>query len=244
MPDRGAQTETPDRDQPTLTAMGHLPAHLRFWIVSVSLLCLDLWSKAWIFANLDTNEVRSIFGNFLDFRRSLNDGAVFGSFTGRTELFIGASVLALGFVLYMFCASARKQRVLQIALGMVLAGALGNLYDRCVVKADIVAFQQSNGQVRSVIGKLVGDPDGPIISIGDWPQGKNPRTFQRDAVSIRHQGVVRDFIKFLPKFPAWVPKFAGADIWPWVFNVAHSALVCGVILLLISPWFDRPAENE
>ena len=65
-----------------------------------------------------------------------------------------------------------------------------------------------------------------------------------DEVTTRRQGVVRDFIKFVPHFPAWVPRLGGKEIWPWVFNVADAALVCGVCILLIHTWWDRkPAPS-
>ena len=90
-----------------------------------------------------------------------------------------------------------------------------------------------------LIGRIVSGPDDPIVRIGDYPDGANPQSFTRATVTIRRQGVVRDFIKFVPKFPSWVPRFAGRDVWPWVFNIADAALVCGVFLLLIHTWLDR-----
>ncbi len=60
---------------------------------------LDLWSKAWVFSNLKANTARPFIPDVLVFHRSLNDGAVFGSFTGQVGLFIAASFFALGFVL-------------------------------------------------------------------------------------------------------------------------------------------------
>ncbi|RME36823.1 MAG: signal peptidase II [Planctomycetota bacterium] len=220
-------------------------AHLRFWTAAAFFLVLDLGSKSWIFSHLKPEEVRPVIPHVLEFRRSLNDGAVFGSFTGQTGLFITASVLALLFVLYVFSTSRRSQRVLHVALGMVLAGALGNLYDRCFVKADVVVVTDSDGRSRSIIGTLRGDPDGPVVRIGQWPDGTRARAFRREEVrEIRHQGVVRDFLNFVPTFPKWVPRLGGSDIWPWIFNVADASLVCGVLLLFIGHWFERPPPQE
>lgn len=221
----------------------YLPAHLLFWTVAALVLALDLWSKRWAFAQLGSAETRTIIDGTLEFRRSLNAGAVFGSFSGRASLFVIASILALGFVLYLFTRSSRKQYGLHIALGLVLAGALGNLYDRTFIIADIVHVQARSGPPEMIIGSAIEDNENQTVRVGDWPDGNHARTFRRSEVTMKKQGVVRDFIKFVPKFPAWVPKLAGRDIWPWVFNIADSALVCGVGVLLVSAWFERkPTE--
>lgn len=236
-----SESNTPP--QPEL-AVYSTSAHLRFWLVGVIFLILDLWSKAWVFANLKGDEIRPIIANTLDFRRSLNDGAVFGSFTGQTTLFVMASIIALGFVVYMFAFSGRWQRVMQVALGLILAGALGNLYDRCFIEADVVVFKTPAGVQQSLIGKITEASTDLVVRIGQWPDGQHARSFARSEVTIRRQGVVRDFIKFVPKFPSWAGKFAGKDTWPWVFNIADATLVTGVILLLLSNWFDKRPDSS
>lgn len=204
---------------------------------------LDLWSKHWAFHSLQSTESRSFIAGLINFRRSLNDGAVFGSFRGNTALFIVASVFALVFVLYLFAHSVRTQRCLHVALGLILAGAIGNLYDRAFIKADVVSYQPPFGQEEQMIVSVVGGDDTNVV-VADYPDEANERTFPRSSVTIRRQGVVRDFIKFVPEFPDWVPKLGGRDMWPWVFNVADASLVCGVILLLLGTWVDRAPRQE
>jgi signal peptidase II len=220
-------------------AMRHLSSHVRFLILAAAALWLDLWTKGWAFDNLQSNEVRTFIPGAIEFRRSLNAGAVFGSFAGYTSIFIIASVFALGFVYYLFARSARTQRALHLALSLILAGAIGNLYDRAFIKADVVIPHTASAAPGSIIGSIVSQPGDDIIRIGDWPDGNRPRSFDRSRVTVRRQGVVRDFIKFVPKFPASIPKLAGRAVWPWVFNVADAALVCGVGILLIASWVDR-----
>jgi lipoprotein signal peptidase len=207
-------------------------------------LAADLWSKHAVFATLDADSAVPILGGLIELRRSLNDGAVFGSFTGYVGVFIVASILALAFVLHLFAHSRRTQWVMHVALAMVLAGALGNLFDRAWIQADVVRVADGDGLEFSVIGTIVSDDADGDVRIGDWPDGANARRFPREKVTVRRQGVVRDFIRFVPKLPAWVPKLGGRDAWPWVFNVADAALVVGVILLLLSSLFDhRPRER-
>lgn len=225
-------------------ALGHLASHIRFWIPTLLILWLDLWTKRLAFDSLDPELPRIVISGWLEFRRSLNDGAVFGSFAGFVDVFILASLFALGFVFYLFACSLRTQRGLHVALALILAGAVGNLYDRAFIVADVARITDDAGIERSLIGVMVDGPSEEMICIGDWPDGGDPHCFTSDEVTLRRQGVVRDFIKFLPRFPAWVPRLAGRETWPWVFNVADASLVCGVGLLLITCFTDRrPRER-
>ena len=231
--------------EPRQTAIVDFPSHARFWLVGLVILWFDLWSKNWIFAHLKPDETRSFIANFIVFRRSINDGAVFGLFTGQVALFIVASLFAFVFVFYLFASSHRTQWPLHFALGLILSGALGNLYDRSVEIADVVVYNTKSGQQARMAGKIISEPNAENVRIGNYPEGLHPRSYRRaDIVEIRQQGVVRDFIKFVPKFPAWVPKFAGRDMWPWVFNIADAALVCGVGVLLCSSWLSRHPDKE
>ena len=65
------------------------------------------------------------------FQTSLNEGALFGMGQGMVALFGGLSVLAaLGVLYWLFVAGAARDRLLTVALACVMAGVLGNLYDR------------------------------------------------------------------------------------------------------------------
>ncbi|MHC5108251.1 MAG: signal peptidase II [Planctomycetota bacterium] len=227
-------------------ALRSVPAHLRFWLTALAGIWLDLWSKHHIFKTLDPAVSKPFITDVIHFHRSLNDGAVFGSFTGQVGLFMVASIFALGFVTFLFVRSDRSQWGTQIALGLVFSGAVGNLYDRAFMKADVVEFTASDGTRRTVIGTIIEETDARI-RVGEWPGGSENTYVIKKAGSdpvVRQQGVVRDFIRFVPKFPAWVPGVGGKDSWPWVFNIADAALVVGVGILLLSSWFGRPPHER
>ncbi len=230
-PDQESAASPPPRP-----ALRDPASHARLWVFAIGVLSLDLWSKSWIFHHLGPSEVRALIPGLIEMHRSLNDGAVFGSLTGMVWLFVAASVLALGFVVAMFAGSTARNRSLHVALGMILAGAMGNLYDRAFMVADIIEL--NTGEPR-LIARIVDEtPD--LIRVGSWPEGENPRVYRRaDIAEIRQQGVVRDFIRFVPAFPGWVPWLGGRDMWPWIFNIADSGLVVGVGLLMLNFWFER-----
>lgn len=224
--------------------MGSIAAHARLWLVAVIGLAVDLATKNWAFAALDHDDPLPVMEGLLEFRRSLNAGAVFGLGTGLVWVFIVASVAALGFVLFLFNHSAPRQRVLHVALGMILAGALGNLYDRVAIQADVVEFVLDDGSVHRQIGLYMeGAPEG-YVRVGSWPDRAGFIDIAQSRIlDQRRQGVVRDFIKFTPRFPAGLPLLGGHDLWPWIFNVADALLVCGVGILMVCFWRTRhPSE--
>ena len=117
------------------SARWDLGSHLRLWPIAVVTLAIDLGTKHWAFSHLDTSPPPGgwvVIPHVMSLRRSLNTGALFGLGKGLTPVFIAASLVALLFVLFLFIHSTRDRRSLHVALGLVLAGALGNLYDRLV----------------------------------------------------------------------------------------------------------------
>jgi signal peptidase II len=65
----------------------------------------------------------------MDFTLSTNPGVVFGWSMPRPAVNV-ATVLIMGLVLFFFGTSNRKAWLVHLAMGLILAGALGNLYDR------------------------------------------------------------------------------------------------------------------
>jgi signal peptidase II len=113
-----------------------------FFLTMLAGLALDLWTKRVAFERLVTEEYRNRDGKtevasriyplvpgWLEFRATTNEGAVFGLGEGRRTLFITVSLAAIIFLTYLFATSGR-QRFYQFILGMLLAGVLGNMYDR------------------------------------------------------------------------------------------------------------------
>ena len=212
--------------------MAHVPSHIRLWLFTAGGLALDLWSKDWAFRTLRPSETREVLHNLCSVQTSLNPGALFGLGAGLAPIFVGASVLALLFVLYLFANSSASRWWVHIALGLVLAGALGNLYDRTFEDAYVANLPDG----RRDIGKLIQQTP-TSVTLGDFPSGSNPRTWPRptDPAS-GQQPVVRDFLRI-------EAKIGGFSLWPWIFNVADALLVVGVGILLVNVWFERKREE-
>jgi signal peptidase II len=131
------------------------PAALaRFLLTTIVGLAADLWTKSVAFARLATGEPFRAPGvdgrvhwfvdgrpdlaatdgyplipGFLHLRVTVNEGAVFGLGQGHRWLFLVISVAAILFLSYLF-ATSNGRRFYQFILGLLLAGVLGNMYDR------------------------------------------------------------------------------------------------------------------
>ena len=71
--------------------------------------------------------------SLLEFKLVLNPGAVFGTGAGNRWFFIGFTIVALLVAAYVFARSTgARHRVTHLGIALILAGGIGNLYDRVV----------------------------------------------------------------------------------------------------------------
>jgi lipoprotein signal peptidase len=215
-------------------ALRDWPSHRRLWLIVAACVSADLLSKSLAFRHLTWNEPLVLIPGFLQLRLSLNPGALFGFGPSLGPVFIAASVLALPFVIYIFAHSGPKQRLLHAALGMILAGALGNLYDRVFIVADVV---RAKDNTILFVGSSAPSPPG-MICLRPYANSQQTVRFPGPPdCNVRRQGVVRDFIKI-------ETTIAGRELWRWVFNLADSLLVIGVALLLINSLIERRTRHR
>ena len=128
-----------------------------------------------------------------------------------------------------------------MGLALVLAGAVGNLYDRAFAIADVVRYTK-DGRTHTIEGMLIREQtNDEVVTIGSWPDKLHPQRIPRAwNLQLWQQGVVRDFVRMEPRIRIWGRSI---NIWPWVFNVADVLLVGGVGLLMLNFWWERRAEQ-
>ncbi len=135
--------QTPPR---TGLAVRDARSHARLWGVAAGGVALDLASKSLLWAYLAGppdagGRIVDLVAGFLRLVASRNPGIVFG--INLAEWFAlgpGAgqilttvlTVLTGGLIFYVFAVSPRRRRWMHVWCGLILAGALGNLYDRLV----------------------------------------------------------------------------------------------------------------
>lgn len=94
---------------------------------------IDLLTKAWMFSRpeLRGGNVIWLWSGHAGFQLSWNQGALFGMGQGNVWLFALLSVAAgIAIPTWLFVWGAARDRWLTMALGAVMGGLLGNLYDR------------------------------------------------------------------------------------------------------------------
>ncbi|MDQ2625298.1 MAG: signal peptidase II [Actinomycetota bacterium] len=112
------------------------PAHPRrtnrlvgaFALIAVLVFAADQLSKTWALANLTEGSWQELLGDWIQLTLVFNPGAALSLGTGITWLL---TLLAVGVTIFVL-RSARKlgSRGWTVALGLLLGGALGNLFDR------------------------------------------------------------------------------------------------------------------
>jgi len=126
-------------------------AWLTLLLVFATALSLDLATKSWSFRTVAgrpielTYEqasvpsyapprhepVRALPFDLLDFSLVVNHGAVFGLGQNRRGVFVAFTIGAIAVALWVFgWWTSRSSRLAHVGIGLVLAGGIGNLYDR------------------------------------------------------------------------------------------------------------------
>jgi signal peptidase II len=107
--------------------------YLLFALPAVIGCAADLATKAWVFSvpQLRNGEVFWLWTGHVGIQLSRNWGALFGIGQGMVGMFAALSIAAaVAIPLWLFRFGAARDAWLTFALGSVMAGVLGNLFDR------------------------------------------------------------------------------------------------------------------
>jgi signal peptidase II len=146
-----------------------LNRYIVFLLITGGGVAADLVSKRYLFDWLKPvgQQTHWIWARVFGFQTSLNEGALFGIGQGKVWFFAALSLAAAAAIgWWLFVAGAARQWVLTLALSAIMAGILGNLYDRVGLP----------GLKWDFPNKLhnVGDPvyavrDWILVMFGAWP---------------------------------------------------------------------------
>ena len=125
-----------------------------FAILTTSALAWDLWSKWYVFRWLNVPGdfavwKGSVLGIPVDFQlaTTFNLGALWGIGQGQTWLFASLSLIAVLVIAYfLWTGQAVESWWLTVVSGLLLAGTLGNLYDRL----GLHGWKDAKGQIYGV----------------------------------------------------------------------------------------------
>ncbi len=113
-----------------------LPRVLLFWTIALGGAAFDLGMKSYVFATIGEPPARpyTLIKDILELQTSYNPGALWG--LGRdvphsSLIFASLSIVAaLSICWWLFVRGAARDLRLAVALALIMAGALGNCYDR------------------------------------------------------------------------------------------------------------------
>jgi signal peptidase II len=110
-------------------------SRLPYAAVVIFVLFLDRWTKWLIDTRLLLNQTISVIDDFFNITYVRNTGVAFGILDSLQSSLKGTllAILTVAAIIAVIVYSLRtpvNQRLLQVGLSLILAGALGNLYDR------------------------------------------------------------------------------------------------------------------
>lgn len=115
-----------------------------YYAVAVLVFLIDYASKKIVANNLELNDRIPVLGNFFVLTSIRNRGAAFGILQEQRWFFIVITVAVVSAIVWYFRRSYRTgSRLLMVALGMILGGAVGNFLDRALF-GEVVDFLQFN----------------------------------------------------------------------------------------------------
>ena len=125
-----------------------------------TVLILDFITKRWALTALDAGNRLEILGGWVPLTLAFNRGAAFGISVGEDSrwFFVPITILALVLLLVLLRQAEKRDWLRLVSISMVVAGALGNLYDRVRWSRGVVDF----------IGPIdLGLMDWPIFNVAD-----------------------------------------------------------------------------
>lgn len=115
---------------------------------------LDQLTKLWVTSKLLLNGIYVVFNNFLSITYVENRGIAFSLLENRRLVFLPISIVLL--LVLTYCFYRFKNRLLRIALLLIIGGAIGNFIDR-IFKNGVVDFLQVH----------IGRHYSPIFNVAD-----------------------------------------------------------------------------
>lgn len=129
--------------------------YLLFFTLAAAGCAADLWTKHWVFdwrGFPRRDNEWWIWEPYLGIETALNRGALFGLGEGYSHVFALLSLVAIiGILAWLFAAGAARDLWLTVALGCVMGGILGNLYDRLGLWASAEVATELRSAVRDWI---------------------------------------------------------------------------------------------
>ena len=113
-----------------------------FGVIFPAVMVLDVITKQWALDALAGGRRMDLFGGLVPLTLALNRGAAFGLEIGEDSrwFFVPVTVIALVLLAKLFIQARSDDLLRLVSLSLVVAGAVGNLYDRLRWSLGVVDF--------------------------------------------------------------------------------------------------------
>lgn len=201
-------------------------------LLVLAILLADQLVKIYVKSNFTYGESFPLIGDWFVAEYIENQGMAFGtSFGSQAWHKLALSLFRVGAItglFYYWIKQLRSGASMEylIALGLVFAGATGNLIDSMFYDFTFPYDPCSQGNILDGSGNFIDCYWGP-------EETKNTGFLF---------GNVVDMFKFHATWPSWIPWLGGGQVFPAIWNIADAAITSGVILIFIrqKKYFPKP----
>ncbi len=148
-------------EAPAVEVTGESGKYVLVLSIALVIVVFDQITKIWIDTDMKLYESIPVFDGWFSLTYVRNTGAAFSMFadmseTYRVPFFSGVAVVAVAAILYFVRSTPASQKIVLIACGFVLGGAVGNLIDRVTY-----------GSVIDFLDVYYGDWHWPAFNVAD-----------------------------------------------------------------------------
>ncbi|MHB1335741.1 MAG: signal peptidase II [Candidatus Humimicrobiaceae bacterium] len=111
-----------------------LKLDILFGLCAILAIVVDRVSKYWVVNFIPLNDQIELIPGFLYITHIKNSGGAFGIFQNKINVFIIVSIISILLIIVLKISMNLKSYTYNLALGFVLGGAIGNLYDRYFIR--------------------------------------------------------------------------------------------------------------
>ncbi|WP_454192065.1 signal peptidase II [Paenibacillus sp. Marseille-Q7038] len=115
-----------------------------YYVIALIIFLVDQGTKWLVKTNMDLGQEISVIGDFFYITSHRNRGAAFGILQDQRWFFIVVTIIVvIALVWYIQKIKSQPDKLLPLALSLVLAGAIGNFLDRLLM-GEVVDFFKFN----------------------------------------------------------------------------------------------------
>ncbi len=212
--------------------------------IVAAILAFDQIIKIYVKTHFDAGENYPVLGDWFVMEYTENQGMAFGTTFGasiwaKLSLSIFRIVAIVAITYYLIVQAKSKMRLeFLIAIGLILAGATGNLIDSMFYDYLFPIDQYLNCDLQYNL----------LEGSGNFHECSFYGGQVKDIVEIRHTGFlfgnVVDMFQFQAVWPEWMPWVAGKQVFPAIWNVADASITLGVIMVFLRQRRYFPKEKD